>query len=55
MNYFIKAKFPAGQTSKGDLVQRVPAKFRTDDRAKAFEWIAQQLADGAASVTIRPE
>lgn len=54
MNYFCKAKFPEIQTVQG-TVTPVPAKLRTDNRDRAFEWAAKQLKLGATSITIRPE
>jgi hypothetical protein len=56
MKYFLKAKFPAvAQDGRGNAVQRVDHKERFADRDKMFEKCAELLAEGAASITIRPE
>lgn len=53
--FFVKAKFPPVEVRPNEFVLEVPRKARFENRDAAFAYIAEVLADGAASVTIRPE
>ena len=53
MVYFVKAKWPMQVIE--DLERHPVKKARFELLPAAYEFIAQALADGAASVVIRPE
>lgn len=53
MVYFVKAKWPVQIID--DLERQPVKKQRFELLPAAYEFVSQALADGAASVVIRPE